>query len=416
MVRWERSVAACALLVGALSACKETRTLPVADAEGRTTPSGQAVSSTGIPRVGHVFIVILENQDILGTYGPKSPAKYLVDTLAPMGAMVREYWAIGHASLANYTAAASGQAPDSSTSADCAINTEFVPRGRNGGLDTTTGQIAGEGCVYPSSVKTIFNQLAAAHLSFKAYMEDMGNDPSRESSVCGHVPVGVRDITDDEELEDVYAARHNPFVWFHAIIDGPLCDSVVSLAPLEQDLKSIATTPNYVWISPAVCHDGHDAPCNDGEPGGLVSANRWLREYMPLILHSPAYQQDGLLVIITDEGFASDACCGERPGPNEKLPGVSGPGGGRIGALAISRFIRPGTVSDIPYNHYSLLRTVFDIFQLGKFGQRYLGYAGQRGLVSFGSDIFTNPSGDTSDFARLTRQAKPSAAVVTQGD
>jgi len=122
------------------------------------------------------------------------------------------------------------------------------------------------------------------------------------------------------------------------------------------------------------------------------------------------------LVIITDEAFKSDACCGERPGPNEKLPGVSGPGGGRIGALAISRFIRPGTVSDVPYNHYSLLRTVFDIFHLGKFGQRYLGYAGQPGLVSFGSDIFTNASGVTTDFARLTRQAKPSSTVVIQGD
>jgi phosphatidylinositol-3-phosphatase len=415
MVRWERRVAACAVVVGTLSACSEAKNPPLNDGAQRTTSAGQVVSSTGIPHIGHVFIVILENEDILATYGPKSPAKYLVDTLAPTGAVLRQYWAIGHASLDNYTAAASGQAPDSSTSADCEINTEFVPRGPNGGLDTTTGQIAGEGCVYPSTVKTIFNQLAAAHLSFKAYMEDMGNDPSRESSVCGHVPVGARDITDDEELEDVYAARHNPFVWFHAIIDGPLCDSVVSLAPLEQDLKSIATTPNYVWISPAVCHDGHDAPCNDGEPGGLVSANRWLREYIPLILRSPAFQQDGLLVIITDEGLASDACCGERPGPNEKLPGVSGPGGGRIGALAISRFVRPGTVSDVPYNHYSLLRTVFDIFQLGKFGQRYLGYAGQPGLVSFGSDIFTNPSGVTTDFARLTRQAKPSAVVVSQG-
>jgi phosphatidylinositol-3-phosphatase len=415
MVRWERGVAACAVVVGALGACNAARHLFPADGDGQTTSPSQVVGSTGIPRIGHVFIVILENEDILSTYGPKSPATYLVDTLAPMGALLRQYWAIGHASLANYTANASGQAPDSSTSADCEINTEFVPRGPNGGMDTTTGQIAGEGCLYPATVQTIFNQLAAAHLSFKAYMEDMGNDPSRESSVCGHAPIGRRDTTNYEELEDVYAARHNPFVWFHAIIDGPLCDSVVSLAPLEQDLKSVATTPNYVWISPAVCHDGHDAPCNDGEPGGLASANRWLREYIPLILHSPAFQQDGLLVFITDEGLQSDACCDERPGPNEKLPGVSGPGGGRIGALAISRFITPGTVSDIPYNHYSLLRTVFDIFQLGKFGQRYLGYAGQPGLVSFGADVFTNPSGVTTEFPRLARRAKPSSAVVAGG-
>jgi hypothetical protein len=264
-------------------------------------------------------------------------------------------------------------------------------------------------------VGTIFGQLAAAHLSFKAYMEDMGRDPLRESGVCGHAPVGARDTTNYEELQDVYAARHNPFVWFHSIIDTPLCDSVVSLSPLQQDLKSIATTPNYVWISPAVCHDGHDAPCNDGEPGGLKSANRWLREYIPLILDSPAFRTDGVLIIITDEGGTAEACCNEKPGPNEKLPGGSGPGGGRIGALAISRFITPGTYSDVAYNHYSLLRTVFDIFQLGNFGQHYLGYAGQQGLISFGADVFTNPRGDTTDFPRLAHAAKTSAKILSEG-
>jgi hypothetical protein len=396
VVRWERRVAACAVVVGTLSACSEAKNPPLNDGAQRTTSAGQVVSSTGIPHIGHVFIVILENEDILATYGPKSPAKYLVDTLAPTGAVLRQYWAIGHASLDNYTAAASGQAPDSSTSADCEINTEFVPRGPNGGLDTTTGQIAGEGCVYPSTVKTIFNQLAAAHLSFKAYMEDMGNDPSRESSVCGHVPIGAVDITDNEEPEDLYAARHNPFVWFHSIIDGAECNNVVSLNPLQQDLQSVATTANYTWISPNVCHDGHDAPCITGEPGGLVSANLWLKSWIPLILNSPAYKQDGLLIIISDEAEGTNgsvACCGEQPGPNEALPGGDGPGGGDVGAVFISKFITPGGFDDTQYNHYSLLASIFNIFQLQKFGQHQLGYAAAAGLPVFGADVFTNPTG-----------------------
>jgi phosphatidylinositol-3-phosphatase len=393
------------VLVGTVAACSDPRpaTPPTQTASSAANVSNASISANGIPNIGHVFIAILENEEITQTYGPKSPAKYLTDTLVPMGAMLRQYYAIGHASTANYVAVAGAQAPDSSISADCGTYTEFVPRGPNGGLDSATGQIAGEGCIFPKTVPTIFNQLAAAHLQFKAYMEDMGNDPTRESSVCGHPSIGSVDHTDDEELEDVYASRHNPFIYWHAIIDTPLCDSVVSLAPLEQDLKSIATTPNYVWITPNVCHDGHDAPCFDGAPGGLKSANRWLHEYIPLILNSPAFKQDGLLIIITDEGSTSDACCNERPGPNEKLPGVSGPGGGRIGAVAISRFIKPGTVSNVPYNHYSLVRSVFDIFHLDKFGQRYLGYAGQPGLVSFGADIFTNPTGASSTFAALSR-------------
>ena len=64
-------------------------------------------------------------------------------------------------------------------------------------------------------------------------------------------------------------------------------------------------------------------------------------------------------------------------------PGLNGPGGGRIGALLLSPFIRAGTVSDVPYNHYALLRSVEDIFHLA-----HLGYAGQPGLKRFGADIF----------------------------
>jgi hypothetical protein len=50
----------------------------------------------------------------------------------------------------------------------------------------------------------------------------------------------------------------------------------------------------------------------------------------------------------------------------------------------LSRFIKPGTVSNVPYNHYSLLRSIEDVF-----GLRHLGYAGQPGLASFGRDVFT---------------------------
>ena len=37
-------------------------------------------------------------------------------------------------------------------------------------------------------------------------------------------------------------------------------------------------------------------------------------------------------------------------------------GGDRIGAILLSPYIKPGTVSDISYNHYSLLRSLEDIY------------------------------------------------------
>jgi hypothetical protein len=69
-------------------------------------------------------------------------------------------------------------------------------------------------------------------------------------------------------------------------------------------------------------------------------------------------------------------------------PGINGAGGGRIGAVVISPFIKPGTVSEKAYNHYALLKSVEDIF-----GLPYLGYASRKGLASFGKDVYTLPKG-----------------------
>jgi phosphatidylinositol-3-phosphatase len=94
---------------------------------------------------------------------------------------------------------------------------------------------------------------------------------------------------------------------------------------------------------------------------------------VPKIMASPAYRDRGLIVITFDEGSDPAACCGERSGlslshPDVLLPGKSGPGGGRVGAVLLSPLIRPGTISTTDYNHYSLLRTVEDIFGLPHLG------------------------------------------------
>ena len=62
------------------------------------------------------------------------------------------------------------------------------------------------------------------------------------------------------------------------------------------------------------------------------------------------------------------------------MPGVTGLGGGRVGAVVLSQFVQPGTVSDVDYNHYSMLRTVEDLF-----GLPYLGFAGAVGPISTSS-------------------------------
>ena len=383
------SVSAVALLAGACN----TSTAPDGAANAAIAAS-QTVSANRDrdarpPRIGHVFVIVLENENFSTTFGPGSPATFLNDTLRKGGAFLTQYYGTGHFSLDNYISMVSGQAPDSATQQDCSVYSEFRQTGT-----AAFDQAIGNGCIYPERVRTVANQLSEAGLTWRSYNEDMGNVPTREAATCGHVPIGTVDNTNHALPNDSYADRHNPFVYFHSIIDHPICrHDVVSLTGLERDLRSVSRTPNLVFITPNTCHDGHDSPCASGEPGGLVSADQFLRTWAPRILASPAFRKDGLLLVVTDEsGFtgpdANTACCNEQSGPNVAQAGQAGPGGGLVGALAVSPFIAPGTVSSTPYNHYSMLRSIEDYF-----GLTHLGFAAQPGLATFGSDVFTRRTG-----------------------
>jgi phosphatidylinositol-3-phosphatase len=386
----------------------------------------QVFASTGksaqsaIPPIRHVFVITLENKDFSETFGPGSDTPYLAETLRAKGALLTQYYGTGHSSLDNYIAMIGGQANNPQTSADCDTYADFHQTGT-----APEGQAVGEGCVYPASVETLANQLMAANLTWKGYMEDMGNDPARESSTCGHPQLNAPDLAQRAEAPsaavpqgDMYATRHDPFVYFHAIIDLPSCKSqVVNMRELETDLRSIDTTPNFSFITPNLCDDGHDSPCANGEPGGLKSINVFLQKWIPAILDSPAYKKDGLIIINFDEGGDGKieqtatgiqvteqgaTCCHQQVGPNlnQNFPITETRmshgrlitdttlsfGGDRTGAVLLSKYIRPGTVSDVPYNHYSLLKSIEEIFGI----HQYLGYAGQKDLTAFGSDIFTD--------------------------
>jgi hypothetical protein len=383
----------------------------------------------------------------------------------------------------------SGQAPTPSTNDDCIALaslshppvvggfTDVTPGGDTTDPASFPGQVVGDGCVYPAptatshGARTIGDQLDAVgdddergdddeqgrgdddsdrQVRWRAYAEDMGNDPARDYGTpdplggtdCAHAPVGGVDHSNSAEAADQYATRHNPFVYFHSVIDDSArCDAhVVPLGNVTvgangqpdvfrghfyQDLQDERTTPAFMFVTPNLCNDGHDGTCagtnvEGGHQGGLVGADLWLKHWMPMIFASPAYQSGELLVVLTfDEGAATDAraCpaanqadCGSPTGPNVSNPGFSPilglfglqtpptttfvyPGGGQIGAVLFNaRFIQPGTVNDTGYyNHYSALRSYEDILGIrrgGDDGLGHLGYAGRAGLKPFGKDVF----------------------------
>ncbi|MCW2640009.1 MAG: phosphoesterase [Dactylosporangium sp.] len=338
-----------------------------------TAGGAQAASA---PPVRHVFVVNLENKGYDQTFGPASPAKYLSQDLRAKGQLMTQFYGVAHNSLPNYIAQVSGQGPNPQTQGDCQVYSDFVGTGT-----VAPQQAVGDGCVYPGSVQTVADQLQAKGLNWKGYMEDMGTP-------CRHPALGAQDDTQKAKPTDQYAARHNPFVYFHSIIDSPTCAANdVPLERLAADLASARTTPNLSYITPNLCHDGHDTPCVNGEPGGLVSADSWLRTWVPRILASPAFKKDGLLIVTFDEADSTSldsaaACCGEGPGPNTPAPGIYGMGGGRVGAVVVSPFVAPGSWNNTAYNHYGLLRTIENTFGLAP-----LGYAND--VSGFGLDVWS---------------------------
>jgi hypothetical protein len=366
------------------------------------------------PPVRHVFVLVEENESVATTFGPSSPAPYLSKTLVAQGAYLPHYYGIGHSSLDNYIAMVSGQAPNPKTSGDCPVFSDFPASSLS-----ASGQENGEGCVYPAGVPTLMGQLNTARLSWRAYEDGMGADPARESAVCGHPAVGAPDGTEVATAKDQYATRHDPFVYFHDVIGNQAsCNThVVNLNQLPSDLRSAAKTPNYVFITPSLCNDGHDATCANGGPGGLPQADSFLRTWVPRITASPAYKQNGLLIIAFDEGVGdSTACCGETPGPfdlaNGIMPGGSGPGGGDVGAVLLSPFIKAATVSSASYNHYSMLGSVEDLLGLHRIADAV-------GTTAFGPDVYSRPNGpvlNTSQLrSALLREITPSGPAARIG-
>ena len=404
---------------------------------GSTHGSTHVVRAAVPPgHINHILVIEFENEGFDATFGALSPATYLNGTLRKEGELVQNYYAIGHVSLDNYIAQVSGQGANQDTSADCGSNNAAFVNVTPGTPDEdktlNPGQVDGQGCVYPASVKTIASQLDAKYppnhkthvAAWRAYEQDMGNTPLRDGGTkdpiadtdCAHPVIGSSNGTNTATATDQYATRHNPFVWFHSVIDNtaecganevPLGTLSASGTPepnghLAHDLKSESTTPRFGFITPNLCNDGHDATCagpnsTGGHVGGLTAADQFLKAWMPLILGSAAYKHGDMLVVITfDEAEGTNAgasCCGQEPGPN-----TTATGGGQVGALLLNtKYISPGSV-DITgtYNHYSALRSYEDLLGLttgGTDGKGHLGFAAATTLVPFGKDVFNKHGG-----------------------
>jgi len=305
-----------------------------------TTPASSTTPPKPAYKVKHVFVIALSTTTYQATFGHGSVAHYLNDTLRRRGTLLSGYETLGPAELPDYFGMVSGQASNPDTRADCPIYAEFP----SGAKTAANGQVSGRGCIYPNTVLTIGDQVTASGKVWKGYIDDIGSSP------CLHPNSGAVDNVPLPGAGSQYATRHNPFIYFHSLLDlGDCSNDDVSLDRLPEALHSVAKTPTYAFIAPGTCDDALAAVCPEGKPGGLAGEDAFLKLWVPRILASRAYQRDGALIIaFTTSPRAPDTSGHQRPV--------------RTGALILSRYAKRGHTVSAPYNPYSILRSVEDLF------------------------------------------------------
>ncbi len=171
--------------------------------------------------------------------------------------------------------------------------------------------------------RNLGDNLEAKGLSWKSYLESM-------PAPCY------------SKTQGNYATRHNPAIYFDDIRTNALRCAThdVPYSVLPVDLTTAATTPNFALVVPDVCNDMHDCSISQGDT--------WLKDNLPSILNSPACTAETCLVVLTwdeDELLTS--------GSNRVLTIFAG-----------SAAATGGRTSNTSYSHYSLLRTIEEIFGL----------------------------------------------------
>jgi Phosphoesterase family len=303
-------------------------------------------------KIKHVWLIILENKSYDASFTGLNNNTYLWKTLPSQGVLLKSYYGTGHDSLDNYLSMASGQAPLTDTQSDCPDYDAITGSiDHSGNLDSNPnyGQLASaagpnaaagqNGCVYPDSVQTLFNQLGKAGVSWKGYAQDLGNPdaspPTHDAGTqfCGapYASPGATASTaqpnpGSANSTDQYVPKHFPFPWFESILKSGDCNAahIANLFSetdgLYHDLQKESTTPAFSWISPNNCSDGHDAVCHGNNlsggfatptapkaptnfTGGLYAADLFLEHVIPEIEASPAYKDGGLIDVTFDEAF-----------------------------------------------------------------------------------------------------------------
>jgi phosphatidylinositol-3-phosphatase len=177
---------------------------------------------------------------------------------------------------------------------------------------------------------SVVDQLVQKGYDWRAYMEGMPSACYTGDSYAG-----------------LYAKKYDPFMYFAHIRNDP--SACAKVQPYTGFAAALAadTLPAYTWVTPDMCHNGHDCP--------LPQSDAWVGDFVQGVVASPWFADGGVLFVTYDEGTTDNACC-------------QGAAGGHIATLVISKSTSPGARLDTDVDHAGLLRTIEELYGLPLLG------------------------------------------------
>jgi phosphatidylinositol-3-phosphatase len=367
----------------------------------------------GVPRLDHVFVIMMENHGYNQIIG--NPDTPFAESYANSANSATNYFAVAHPSLTNYLEVVGGSnfgvhsdnnpdwhnekctnnltsgtpntdtpsspnvcpiygtGTDAATPAiDCTNEVTCAP-GSNDGENNIDG-VKSIDAAKNTLGKTIADQLVEAGLSWKTYQESLPASGADGVNFADGFFTDSSNITsvipgEAQGLLKLYAAKHNPFVYFRSVQEGAKPEiSLKRVAPFEgdgglfEDLSS-GHVPNFSFISPNQCNDQHGRanggtqcdfdPNDQGTLQGLNPALMYigdltLRNIVKAIHRSPAWHEGrNAIVVLWDEDDYSVS-----PTVNKVL------------LIVDTNYGHHGVKDGNFYTHFSLLKSIESGFRL----------------------------------------------------
>ena len=332
-------------VLGAIVLASVCTALVVANVPAGASSSNAAAQAATFSHMDHVFVIMMENTAYDDLLSSSNTNTTFIRSLASTYGLETNYFGVTHVSLPNYLAATSGS--------NWGSNNDDVSQAPL--LDHTN----------------IVDQLEAAGVSWKAYMENL---PSPGDTLT-------------QTPDALYVRKHDPFLMYPDVYTNPArADKVVPLTQLGTDLSS-GSVPQFVWISPNDCNNMHGGAPSCPFAGSPTDANQaalykdgdtFLKTWVTAIMQSNSWTGHSAIFVTWDESsFADDPPFGPNditPGPDSPilpatpanptsgsggdLAGGTAYGGGHVPMIVIQRNGSRGVTDNTLSDHYSLLQTI----------------------------------------------------------